>query len=214
MVGDHSIYPVESEGKPRMSKELNQLVGYIEENSDGYFLKGNLKDLEELLDQLFSSPETIDLVSQKKLFLLSMSCYPLFSYSLDRDLRKLPELLRYSLLSKCFYSFGGVATPNVVSEEVEALLDETDEDWYENQVVGHRIFKLREQVLRNPSLDLEILADEFENSGDVGNLSAILKNPNCPIEFLQSIIESEHFVFDEGENNELVEEAKEILSKR
>lgn len=197
-----------------MSRELDQLVSYVKENTESYFLKGNLKSLEDLLNLLFSSPEPIDIDSQKKLFLLSMSCYPLFSYSLDRDLRKLPELLRYSLLSKCFYSFGGVATPDSVSEEVEALLDETDEDWYDNQAVGYRIFNLRESVLRNPSLDLEILTDEFENSGDVGNLSAILNNPNCPIEFLQSVIDSEHFVFDEGENEELVEEAKEILSQR
>ena len=33
-------------------------------------------------------------------------------------------------------------------------------------------------------------------------------------EFLESIIESDHFIFDEGENGYLIEEAKEILANR
>jgi hypothetical protein len=197
-----------------MSKELDRLVSYVEENLENNFLKGNAKDLEELLNQLFGSPNPLDLDSQRKLFLLSMNCYPLFSYTLDRDLRMLPAVLKYSLLSRCLYSFGEVATPNTVSNEVQALLDESDQDWYENHAVGHRVFNLRERVLRNPSLDLEILTDEFENSGDSGNISAILNNPNCPREFLQSVIDSDHFIFNEGEHQELVEEAREILSGR
>ena len=63
-----------------MSKELDQLVSYVEENADGYFLKGSLNNLEELLNQLFSSPEPLDLDSQRKLFIMSMSCFPLFSF--------------------------------------------------------------------------------------------------------------------------------------
>ena len=197
-----------------MSKELDRLVSYVEENLENYFLKENAKDLEDLLNQLFGNPNPIDLDSQRKLFHLSMNCYPLFSYTLDRDLRMLPAVLKYSLLSRCFYSFGGVATPSTVSKEVQALLDESDQDWYENHAVGHRVFNLRERVLRNPSLDLEILKDEFENSGDSGNISSILKNPNCPDEFLQSVIDSDHFIFDDGDYEELVEEAREIFSRR
>jgi hypothetical protein len=112
-----------------MSKELDQLVTYIEENTEDYFLKGNLKDLDELLNQLFSGPEPLDLDAQRKLFTMSMSCYPLFAYSLDRDLNTVPELLRYSLLSKCFYSFGMVDTPINVREQVSDLLDENEGDW-------------------------------------------------------------------------------------
>jgi hypothetical protein len=198
-----------------MRKDLDQLVSYVEENLEDYYLKGDLKVLEELLNQLFDSQSPLELDSQRKLFLLSMNCYPLFSYMLDRDLGMLPAVLKYGLLSRCLYSFGGVVvTPKTVSIEVQALLDETDQDWYENHTVGHRVFNLRERVLRNPSLDLEILTDEFENSGDSGNISAILNNPNCPREFLQSVIDSDHFIFDEGEHQELVEEAKEILSGR
>jgi hypothetical protein len=31
---------------------------------------------------------------------------------------------------------------------------------------------------------------------------------------LQSIIDSEHFIFDQGDYNDLIEEAREILAKR
>jgi hypothetical protein len=197
-----------------MSKELDRLVSYVEEKLENYFLKENAKDLEEFLNLLFRSPNPLDLDSQRKLFHLSMNCYPLFSSLLDRDLTMLPEVLRYSLLGRCFYSFGGVATPKTIFKEVQALLDESDQDWYENHIVGHRVFNLRERVLRNPSLDLEILIDEFENSGDSGNIRAILNNSNCPDEFLQSVIDSDHFIFDEGDYEELVEEAREIFSRR
>lgn len=198
-----------------MSRELDQLVSYVGENAEGYFLKGNLKDLEELLEQLFSSQEPIDLDSQRKLFLLSMSCYPLFSYLLDRDLNTIPALLRYSLISKCFFDFGTVETPEEISDLVIELLEATDEYWYENDVVGYRIFNLRESVLRNPSLDLEILEEEFHNTGDVGNISAILSNPNCPEVFLHQIISADHpIIFEDNQNEELIEAAKEILESR
>jgi len=196
-----------------MSKELDQLVTYIEENTEDYFLKGNLKDLDELLNQLFTSSEPFDFDSQRKLFHLSMSCYPLFAYSLDRDLNTVPELLRYSLLSKCFYSFGMVDTPINVREQVSDLLDEYEGDW--NSKVGYKIYNLRESILENPSLDLNILEDEFENTGDAGNVGAILRNPNCPSGLLQQIIASEHEIFSEDNAYEdLIEEAQSILSKR
>jgi hypothetical protein len=194
-----------------MSKELDQLVSYIEENADGYFLKGSLNNLEELLNQLFSSPEPLDLSAQRKLFVLSMSCFPLFSFTLDRDLNTIPEILRYSLLSNCV----DAVIPQEISGLVSEFLEEVDEDWNENDEVGdHQLFNLVESVLRNPSLDLKTLAEEFYNTGDTGFISAILNNPICPQEFLQSIIDSDHLIFDERENGYLIEEAKEILAKR
>jgi hypothetical protein len=194
-----------------MSKELNQLFSYIEENTEGYFLKGSLKNLEELLNQLFSIPEPLDLESQEKLFILSMSCYPLFSYLLDRDLNTIPGLLRYSLLSKCFF----VDAPEGITSLVSELLDKVDEEWNEIDEVGdHQFFNVVEMVLRNPSLDLKILEEEFNNTGDTGFISAILNNPNCPQEILQSIVESDHFIFDDRENEDLIEQAKEILASR
>jgi hypothetical protein len=195
-----------------MSKELDQLVAYIEENADGYFLKGNLNDLDELLNQLFGSPETLDLDSQRKLFIMSMSCFPLFSFTLRRDLNTIPEILRYSLLNNCF----DAVTPKEIWGVVSNFLEEVDEDWNENDEVGdHQLFNLVESVLRNPSLDLKILAEEFHNTGDTGYVSAVLNNPICPQEFLQSIIDSDHLVFDVwGELKDLIEEAQSILSKR
>ncbi len=198
-----------------MSAELNQLVSYIEENIDGYFLKGNLKDLEELLNKLFSSTKPLDFESQRKLFLLSMGCYPLFSYLLHRDLNTIPAVLRYSLISKCFFGFGSTETPADVSNLVEGLLEEVDEDWYENDVVGYRIFNDRDEVLRNPSLDLAILEEEFHNTGDTGNIESILRNPNCPVKFLHKIIASDHsIIFENDKHEDLIEAAKEILSSR
>ena len=195
-----------------MSKELDQLVSYIEENAEGYFLKGNLKNLEEILNQLFSSPEPLNLDSQRKLFIMSMSCFPLFSFTLRRDLNTIPEILRYSLLNNCV----DAVTPTEISGLVSKFLEEVDEDWNENDEVGdHQLFNLVESVLRNPSLDLKTLAEEFHNTGDTGFVSAVLNNPICPQEFLQSIIDSDHMVFDNwGELKDLIEEAKEILASR
>ena len=195
-----------------MSKELDQLVAFIEENADGYFLKGNLNDLDALLNQLFSSPEPLDLDSQRKLFIMSMSCFPLFSFTLRRDLNTIPEILRYSLLNNCV----DAVTPTEISGLVSKFLEEVDEDWNENDEVGdHQLFNLVESVLRNPSLDLKTLAEEFHNTGDTGFVSAVLNNPICPQEFLQSIIDSDHMVFDNwGELKDLIEEAKEILANR
>ena len=167
-----------------MSKELDQLVSYIEENAEGYFLKGNLKNLEEILNQLFSSPEPLDLDSQRKLFIMSMSCFPLFSFTLRRDLNTIPEILRYSLLNNCV----DAVTPKEIWGVVSKFLEEVDEDWNENDEVGdHQLFNLVESVLRNPSLDLKTLAEEFHNTGDTGFVSAVLNNPICPQEFLKSI---------------------------
>ena len=195
-----------------MSKELDQLVSYIEENAEGYFLKGDLNNLEEILNQLFSSPEPLDLDSQRKLFIMSMSCFPLFSFTLRRDLNTIPEILRYSLLSNCV----DAVTPKEIWGVVSKFLEEVDEDWNENDEVGdHQLFNLVESVLRNPSLDLKTLAEEFHNTGDTGFVSAVLNNPICPQEFLQSIIDSDHMVFDNwGELKDLIEEAKEILASR
>ena len=195
-----------------MSKELDQLVAYVEENADGYFLKGSLNNLEELLNQLFSNPEPLDLDSQRKLFIMSMSCFPLFSFTLRRDLNTIPEILRYSLLNNCF----DAVTPTEIWGVVSKFLEEVDEDWNENDEVGdHQLFNLVESVLRNPSLDPKILAEEFHNTGDTGYVSAVINNPICPQEFLQSIIDSDHLVFDVwGELKDLVEEAQSILSKR
>lgn len=195
-----------------MSKELDQLVAYIEENADGYFLKGSLNNLEELLNQIFSSPEPLDLDSQRKLFVMSMSCFPLFSFTLRRDLNTIPEILRYSLLSNCV----DAVTPKEIWGVVSKFLEEVDEDWNENDEVGdHQLFNLVESVLRNPSLDLKILAEEFHNTGDTGFVSAVINNPICPQEFLQSIIDSNHMVFEKwGELKDLIEEAKEILASR
>ena len=195
-----------------MSKELDQLVAYIEENADGYFLKGSLNNLEELLNQLFSSPEPLDLDSQRKLFIMSMSCFPLFSFTLDRDLNTIPEILRYSLLNNCV----DAVTPKEIWGVVSKFLEEVDEDWNENDEVGdHQLFNLVESVLQNPTLDPKILAEEFHNTGDTGFVSAVLNNPICPQEFLKSIIDSDHLVFDKwGELKDLIEEAKEILGNR
>ncbi len=194
-----------------MSKDFDDLVAYLEENQEGYWLNGNLKELEELLNRLFSSSEQIDLEKQKKLFIMSMSCYPLFSFSLDRDLNTIPEVLRYSLLSKCFFA----DAPKAISASVNELLGEVEEEWNENDEVGdHQFFNVVEMVLRNPSLDLAILKEEFYSTGDSGFISSILNNPNCPEEILQSIVECNHFIFDERENEGLVEEAKEILANR
>jgi hypothetical protein len=106
-----------------------------------------------------------------------------------------------------------VDTPINVQEQVSDLLDEYEGDW--NSKVGYRIYNLRESILENPSLDLNILEDEFENTGDAGNVRAILRNPNCPSGLLQQIIASEHEIFSEDNAYEdLIEEAQSILSKR
>ena len=68
--------------------------------------------------------------------------------------------------------------------------------------------------MKEYQLDLAILEEEFHSTGDTGFISAILNNPNCTQEILQSIVESDHFIFDDRENEDLVEQAKEILVSR
>jgi hypothetical protein len=201
-------------GESRVSKDFDQLVSYVEENLEDFFLKGSLNDLKDLLNKVFGGPHPLDLETQREFFLLSMKCYPLFVYALDRDLNSIPELLRYCLLSKSLYSQGSVETPNGISAAVDELLEEVEDEWYENDAIGHRVYNLREMVLRNPSLDLAILTDEFYSSGDGGSIGAILSSPNCPREFLVEIINSDHIVFEVFENAELISEAKEILANR
>jgi hypothetical protein len=210
------------EGMPNLSipavasKELENLKSYVRNNLDGDVSRGHFdwKSLQELVEDLFKNSQNLDLNFQKELFTLSMSCRPLFSCLLDRDLNTIPELLRYSLISRCLYGAGTVETPKSISVEVRELLEELTE----NEDPEHHDFysdsNLREHLLRNPSLDLEILIDEFEGTGDDGNISGILNNPKCPQELLQSIIDSEHFIFDQGDYNDLIEEAKEILATR
>ena len=54
-----------------------------------------------------------------------------------------------------------------------------------------------------------------ESQTMLGFVSAVLNNPICPQEFLKSIIDSDHLVFDKwGELKDLIEEAKEILGNR
>jgi hypothetical protein len=113
------------------------------------------------------------------------------------------------------YGAGTVETPKSISVEVRELLEaltENEDPDPEHDFYTHS--NLREMVLRNPSLDIAILIDEFGGTGDDGNISAILNNPKCPQEILQSIIDSEHFIFDQGDYNDLIEEAREILAKR
>jgi hypothetical protein len=130
---------------------------------------------------------------------------------LYRDLNTIPELLRYSLISRCFFNGGSVYPPKSISVEVRELLKSLTENPEHNWDINRG---LKESTLRNPSLDIEILIDEFGGTGDDGDISAILNNPKCPQELLQSIIDSEHFIFDQGDYNDLIEEAREILAKR
>ena len=44
-----------------MSKELEKLNLFIEANLENYFLKGDLKELEELLNGVFENSQELDL---------------------------------------------------------------------------------------------------------------------------------------------------------
>jgi hypothetical protein len=132
-----------------------------------------------------------------------MNCFPLFATLLNRDLETVPKLLRYCLLSKLLYSEGPVLTPDEFQDQVAEIVAENPRIWYEEDDIGYLIYNIRDLILKNPTLDLEIIQDEFESSGDIGNLMAILENPNCPKSAIETIISKRHFVFEERSSDEL-----------
>lgn len=169
------------------------------------FQTADSEKINSLVDELYSAAQTMSFDEQRMVFISAMKNYFTFNQLLTRDMSKLPQVLRYAFLSKTLYGEGSVDCPSDFAEELEQLLDCDDTSWYDNSEVGYRIYNLRESVLSNPSVDVIILNDEFENSGDEGNLIAILKNPNCPDALVQQILNREHFIFEEMDESDLTE---------
>lgn len=186
--------------------KLEKIQEYIRQYGDGYFISGKYNSLVSLVDEfLDDKTNTANLDTQENTYKLSMSNFTLFAILIERDLNQLPNELRYSLISSAFYSSGIVQTPDAFSETVEAWVDEYSVDWYQEDDIGYRIFNLRDSILRNPTLDKEVLVDEFNSSGDISNLVSILENPSCPKDLKEQIKNKEHFIFDERDDDELEE---------
>lgn len=165
----------------------------------------NLDTINSLVDEVYLVGETMSVDDQGQVFVSAMKNYLTFNQLISRDMGKLPPVLRLALISRALYGEGSVECPPEFSEDLELLLERDDTSWYDNPTVGHKVFNLRESLLQDPLIDVITLKDEFENSGDTGNLIAILNNPNCPEELFKQIQDRDHLIFDEWDESELTD---------
>lgn len=191
----------------------------ISDSTDNFFSSLDREELEAEARSLANSSSHVSSRYQRVIFLTAINCYPLLSILLREHLKQLPTLLRFALVSRVLYNFGSAEHPESISDELEEILESDDTDLYAVDAIGQRIFNLREAVLANPAIDLMVLENEFENTGDLGNLSSIISNPNCPIELIEQVKNREHFVFSEGVQDEesldeLALQAEEALAAR
>jgi hypothetical protein len=203
-------------------KDSNVVVSICEkisDSSENYFTSLDRDELEADTRALAASSTKVSGDHVKLIYITAINSYPLLSQLLREHLKELPPTLRFALVSRVLYSDGTVEHPESISDELEEILQSDDTDLYSVEAIGHRIFNLREAVLANPDIDLIVLQDEFENSGDIGNLSAIIRNPNCPIDLIELLKAREHFIFSEDVQekeslDELVLQAEEVLASR
>jgi hypothetical protein len=169
------------------------------------YQNSNLDTINSLVEEVYLIGEAMSFEDQRQVFVSSMKNYLTFNQLISRDMGKLPPVLRLALISRAFYGEGSVECPPEFSEDLELLLESDATSWYDNPTVGYKVFNLRESLLQNPLIDVITLKDEFENSGDSGNLIAILKNPNCPDELFKQIQDRDHLIFDELDESELTD---------
>ena len=100
--------------------------------------------------------------------------------------------------------------------ELEEFLKSEPREWWTPIETMDRIFNLREEILSNPEIGVEPLLSEFPNCPDIDLLIVMLGNPIVPIELAQSIVDKEHFIFeelDEDGTDYLIESAEEVLNR-
>lgn len=105
-----------------------------------------------------------------------------------------PSAVAYTLISKGLYEWGMCATPDSFREEVEFLTDSLAEVGVPGGFERYRLM-----TLQKPSLDPEILEDEFQsNDGrDHDTIDAILANPVSSEGLLMKIFKGEFSARDE-----------------
>ena len=175
-----------------------------------------LNDEQVKLLKEFTSKHTVffadlDLENQKILIEICMKNFGVFATLLNL-LEFLPASLKYVLISKAMYSNGACGTPPNLTGFKE-LLDSNQDSWWEDY--EDQAYSLREELLRNPVIGIQPILDEFPNCADIEMLISMVNNPIIPIPLLDSIIENDHIVFQEYQDEELSElKAQAIHAKR
>lgn len=126
-----------------------------------------------------------------------------------------PDPLRYALVSKAMYNFGACDVPEGLEPQVNALLALDKRSWWSHESTEDAIYNFREFLLSNPVVGLEPLVGEFDSSGDVSLVYAMLQNPLLPLAKSQQIASRNHGIFNiagEADLDQLVELAEENLS--
>lgn len=139
---------------------------------------------------------------QLEILRLSMSNLGVFVALFER-LDLLPEPLKYALISKGMYEMGLCGMPPELNEEVQSLMDSVEKSYWTEDLTANTAFAFREQVVRNPLVGPWPLLDEFPNCPDPDVLQAIMENPVCPKSISEDILNRNHFVFDEFEEENL-----------
>jgi hypothetical protein len=151
----------------------------------------------QVLELRHLSPE-----GQEEILRLCMGNFGVFAALFDR-LDQLPEPLKYALVSKGMYEMGLCGMPPGHVEAVRFLLDAVDESYWTDDKTANAAFAYRENVVRNPMIGPWPILDEYPNCPDLDVLLAILENPVCPQSISQDILNRNHFVFEEYDEEDL-----------
>lgn len=168
----------------------------------------------ELIQELRVS--ALDDKEQEFAFDVCMKSFAVFCSFLDGQVGDLPRLLRYCLISKSLYGWGSTLCPNDIEDLVEDLVGEgSSGDWYQNPETSGRIHSVRLGILRDPSIDPAILEDEAESSGELDTIRAIIENPSCPKDLLETIATGNVLAFLEMDQDDdlLAMELRDIRAK-
>jgi hypothetical protein len=170
--------------------------------------------LSTLLDSQAPQLASLSLDAQKELLRLAMTNLGVFVALFER-LDLLPGPLKYALISKGMYEMGLCGMPPELTEDVQVLMDAVQDSYWTNDETSDSAYNYREVIVKDASIGPLPLLDEFPNCGDTSLLLAILENPICPDSISQDILNRNHFIFeeyDEEDLEDLVEQAQLNLS--
>ena len=150
-----------------------------------------------LVNDILADAGALDEHQQSELIAICSQNFDVTMLFLRGDLRRIPMFLRNALISTVLYGGGVVEAPEDMKDRLERVLEDCGTYWCEIPTLFEASLDTGAEVLMNPTIDPEILADEFEWPGDSRNLLAILANPICPAEFHRRILNGDHPIFDD-----------------
>ena len=185
--------------------QINKLKKFADElisNTQGIYL--NDEEVSKVQNFVLESKDflkTLDFENQKYLLEICMKNFGLFVTFL-KNLDSIPDSIKYALISKAMYSFGTCGTPSSVFG-LEDLMNSVTHSWWDE--IEDSSYNLREQVMQDPQIGIEPIADEFPTCGDLDLLIAMINNPVITKKLLKTITDREHLIFNEFKEEELEE---------